>query len=248
MTTDEPTPAVQGPRTAGYLSIGLGVAAIPLAFVVVGAILGLLAIMFASRSMRDRPGDRIAYLGVFLGALSIGIGAAFGSRYLGEGGSSQPPIEHSDVAVKSVLVALDGTKIDLAGDPNRLTVVDVWATWCGPCIRTIPELEGLVRRFPNELRVVGLTFENPEVVKNWLAERDDPIDYPIVVATKDSVPEVFSRIRGYPTFFVLDGTGTVRRSSIGAHDQRTLENLIFEVPLKPAGGVPPGTTPETPGA
>ena len=248
MSIEEPTPASQGPRTAGYFSVGLGLAAIPLAFIVVGALLGLLAIMLASRSMRVRPGDRIAYIGVLFGALSIGIGSAVGSRYLGDGGTSQPPIELTDVSVKSVLVATDGTKIDLAGDPNRLTVVDVWATWCGPCIRTIPELEGLVRRFPNELRVVGLTFENPDVVKNWLAERDDPIDYPIVVATKDSVPEVFSRIRGYPTFFVLDGTGTVRRTSIGAHDQPTLEKLIFEVPLTPAGIDTPGTTLENTGA
>ena len=247
MSNPEPAPVQGGSRTPGRMSVILGLVSIPLAFIVVGAITGLVAILLASRSMRDRPGDRIAFLGVLLGALSIGIGASAGARYLLQVPPQTLPIEQSGVAVTTELVALDGTRIDLAGDPDRLTVVDVWATWCAPCIKTIPELESLVRRFPNELRVVGLTFENPEVVKAWLAGRTSPIEYPIVVATKPEVPEVFSRIRGYPTLFVLDGTGTVRRTAIGALDKSALEKLIFEVPLQPAGGDSSAAPPENTG-
>ncbi|MCH2162645.1 MAG: TlpA family protein disulfide reductase [Phycisphaerales bacterium] len=234
MNEEEPASAESGSRRSGRRSVGLGLISIPLAFIVVGAVTGLIAILFASRSMRDRPGDKIAFLGVLFGALSIGIGSAVGAKYFFQVTEPSLPVDHSAAPVQGVLVALDGTKIDLAGDPNRLTVVDVWATWCAPCIKTIPELESLVRRFPDELRVIGLTFENPTLVKAWVAEREKPIDYPIVSATKSEVPEVFSRIRGYPTLFVIDGTGTVRRTAIGAHDQSALERLIFEVPLKPA--------------
>ena len=235
MSDASPTPLQDGARRSARMSVGLGLLSIPLAFIVIGGFTGLLAIMFASRSLRDRPQEKFAFLGVLLGALAIGIGSAVGARSLLMTSDSSLPVDHSATPIQSVLVALDGTTIDLAGDPNRLTVVDVWATWCAPCIKTIPELEALVRTFPNELRVIGLTFENPTIVKDWIANQDQPIGYPIVSATKADVPEVFSRIRSYPTLFVLDGTGTVRRIAVGAHDQAALKRIIFEVPLQPAG-------------
>ena len=74
----------------------------------------------------------------------------------------------------------------------------------------------------------------PAPIHSGAGGQNYTVGYPIVSANKSEVPEVFSRIRGYPTLFVLDGTGAVRRVATGAHNYDQLQKLVLEVPLRPA--------------
>ncbi len=82
-----------------------------------------------------------------------------------------------------VLPGLDGRQVTLpsayAGQP---ILINVWATWCGPCIKEMPELQ----RFANEqpvhgVRVVGIALDDAKSVREFLSRT--PVRYPILLDT-----------------------------------------------------------------
>src|SRR5262249_42407648 len=58
---------------------------------------------------------------------------------------------------------LDGQKTKLADYSGKVLVVDLWATWCGPCRQEIPHLVEIAKEYKSKgVEVLGLTNEDPE--------------------------------------------------------------------------------------
>jgi len=78
---------------------------------------------------------------------------------------------------------LDGTPVPVPGDwAGRPLLLNVWASWCGPCIEEMPELQ----RFHAEqgdkgVQVVGIALDDADAVRDFLQRV--PVDYPILVDT-----------------------------------------------------------------
>ena len=68
------------------------------------------------------------------------------------------------------LKTLDGGDFDLARQRGSIVVLDFWATWCGPCIKSLPGLMEAMRQFPaDKVKLVGVNqAEAPEQVKRFL--------------------------------------------------------------------------------
>lgn len=66
--------------------------------------------------------------------------------------------------------------------PGRPLLINVWASWCGPCIEEMPELERYARSQPKDgLQVIGLALDSPENIRDFLGRV--PVSYPILVDT-----------------------------------------------------------------
>lgn len=60
------------------------------------------------------------------------------------------------------LQALDNSSFRLADFPDKVIVVNLWASWCGPCRREVPEYEKVRKEFAKRnVEFIGLTLENP---------------------------------------------------------------------------------------
>jgi thiol-disulfide isomerase/thioredoxin len=87
----------------------------------------------------------------FLAVIPLGIAAAaFAS--LGPG----------DTAPAVLGVAADGSRVKVGQSAGKVTVVTFWASWCGPCKRELPMLEGLQRAGWGRVQVVAINIEERE--------------------------------------------------------------------------------------
>ncbi len=106
---------------------------------------------------------------------------------------------------------LDGRQISSRDWQGKATIVNFWATWCGPCLEEIPDLIRLQARYPDHLQIIGVSMDEGPVedVKEFV--REHGMNYPVVMTTPElqrSFPGVFA----LPTSFILDaGVRTVQK-------------------------------------
>jgi thiol-disulfide isomerase/thioredoxin len=67
--------------------------------------------------------------------------------------------------------ALDGREVDLAKLKGNVVLLDFWATWCGPCIAGIPELQEVYDKFHNRgFEVVGISLDTDRTALEWFVK------------------------------------------------------------------------------
>nr|WP_236685907.1 TlpA disulfide reductase family protein [Pseudoxanthomonas suwonensis] len=113
---------------------------------------------------------------------------------------------------------LDGNVVELTAiAPGRPLLVNVWASWCGPCIEEMPELQRFAREQGEDgVQVVGLALDTPEGVRGFLARV--PVDYPILLETPGPADASvwLGNTRGLLPYSVLvDAQGRVAKQKLG---------------------------------
>jgi len=148
-------------------------------------------------------------------------------------------------------------------EEGKVYVVEFWATWCGPCIASIPHLNKLQKKHgADRLAILGVTAADPnnplDRVKALVAERGEGMSYRVAWdaerATYDAYMKAAGR-SGIPTSFVVDKKGrvafighpreigpVVSRCINGTWDPATspaeLQALFAEVNAALSGGTP----------
>jgi len=89
---------------------------------------------------------------------------------------------------------------------GKFLLIDFWATWCGPCRRSIPELNALHAKFKDRLVIVGLSDESEDDVRKMTSPK---IEYFVAIdpsgKTRNEV-----EVRGIPHAILMDPKGIVR--------------------------------------
>jgi len=114
----------------------------------------------------------------------------------------------------------DGATHTLAEHRGKVVLVNIWATWCPPCRKELPDLDELQKTYRDEgLVVLQISDEDRETVESFLAKAPMTTEHGLV----DAQPWPLA---GYPTTVLVDREGLIRKSMIGG---RTFEQFEREV-------------------
>ena len=119
-----------------------------------------------------------------------------------------------------------GPDVDLGGAPTRPTLVNVWGSWCGPCVDEVPDLVAFAEQAAGTVDVVGVLTNDTQTSGLAFADAYD-VRYANVVD-----PDGLVRARyggGTPLTLFVDATGTITHVEAGKVDSLTeLEALVAE--------------------
>lgn len=109
----------------------------------------------------------------------------------------------------------------------KATLLDFWATWCGPCRKTLPILESIYAKLGNQgLEIIGIADEDLGTL-NAFYERQHRSPYPLY---RDATKELWRRygISSVPTLMLLDSEGYIKGVWSGVPNQKALEQIVQE--------------------
>jgi cytochrome c biogenesis protein CcmG/thiol:disulfide interchange protein DsbE len=121
---------------------------------------------------------------------------------------------------------------------GKFVLIDFWATWCGPCLKAIPELNEFQKKYADKLVVIGISDEAEDAVKKMKSPK---IEYASAIDTKARTKDGL-KVEGIPHVIVMDPEGVVRWEGfpfLGGHELTgaVLEE-IFAKYGKPAAAKP----------
>jgi thiol-disulfide isomerase/thioredoxin len=116
----------------------------------------------------------------------------------------------------------------LADYRGQWVIVNFWASWCGPCIREIPELKRFYQQYRDEgVVVIGINFEELTVEQLEQAIAEFRIDYPVLrIGGIPLVP--FEPLKGLPSTFAVSPRGRLVKSWVGPVNGEVLNTFIMK--------------------
>ena len=158
------------------------------------------------------------------------------------GTANEPPAQsepQSEEESAPIFITFEG--MDLEGNTisedvflqSKLTMVNVWATYCGPCLNEMPGLGELAAEYdPAEFQIIGIVSdvregEDPSLVEELVQQTG--ADYPHLLANASIDQAFLAGVSGVPTTFFFDGEGAYLGGIVGAADKSTWEELIHEL-------------------
>lgn len=180
------------------------------------------------------------------GALAMAAGLSYGHAGVGGGVGADPVPAVTLAEAQKLIEARRGeSRVLLPGDrapaiqaagwvqgesietfePGTVTVVEMWATWCGPCIPAVPHLDKLYREYTAQgvkLRVVGMNILDQEPgeaasalegrIRKFIADRKGQMTYTVGYDREGKMVETWmepAKRQGIPSSFVVDQEGRV---------------------------------------
>lgn len=124
------------------------------------------------------------------------------------------------------LTDLSGAPVDSARFKGKVTVVDFWATWCGPCLQEIPGYVELQKKYGKDgLAIVGVSMDRAGAEKVRRFVEKEGINYTVVMGDEEIV-EKFGGFDAIPTTFLIDRQGRIVHRKTGAWPHEEYERLV----------------------
>ena len=113
-------------------------------------------------------------------------------------------------------VMSDGVQtVDLAKLRGKVVVLNLWATWCGPCVEELPSLLEMQHAHPDIAVVAVSTDQDDEVYRKFL--RQHHVDVLTVRDADQKVNAMYGTVM-IPETYIIDRQGVMRRKFVGAQD------------------------------
>lgn len=126
----------------------------------------------------------------------------------------------------------DGKKVSLKGMKGNVVLVNLWATWCKPCIKEMPDLSLISEELKDKnFQMIGVNIfqqEGSKTVSDFL--KTNPVAYTILDGNQQIV-DAFGEatgntIQAVPTTFIIDKNGKIAETIVGGRSKEAFLGII----------------------
>ncbi len=122
---------------------------------------------------------------------------------------------------------------------GKILFLNIWATWCAPCVEEFPDLIKLAKSYPeSEVEVIGISADYPDEVESKILPfmRKHNVPFRIYVAKFDHQEEFINSVNpswsgALPASLVIDARGKQRYFSVGAGTFEKFKTIVDSVKL-----------------
>ena len=149
--------------------------------------------------------------------------------------SEYPPLVAA--VAQSDLKNMDGSTFKIADKKGKVLIINLWATWCGPCLAEMPAFVKMQETYgPQGFEILGLnTDDEPDAVMDDINKviKEKGINYPVVFS--DAKTQVallnISKFNGIPQSFLVDADGNLRAVFKGANKENVvkMEQMVAQL-------------------
>ena len=133
-------------------------------------------------------------------------------------------------------VSLDGKAYSLDSLKGKTVLLDFWASWCGPCVRSMPTTEKLYADYKAQgLVVLGVDVdENRDTVEKFLKTK--PMGYPVLMGSESGIPAAYG-VTVFPTFVLIGPDGKIAAHQFG-FNEAALGGIVSKAGMSAANQAP----------
>jgi thiol-disulfide isomerase/thioredoxin len=120
---------------------------------------------------------------------------------------------------------LEGRRVDFNQFKGKVVFINLWATWCGPCVAELPSIESLYGKVDKEkvAFVILDWFEDPAKVSHFI--KNKKFTFPVYMVDRD-VPQQLN-VGSIPTTFVISPEGNIATKKVGTANYDTEKFKAF---------------------
>ncbi len=128
------------------------------------------------------------------------------------------------------LSTVDGSTIDFSNSEDKVVLLNLWATWCPPCLAELPSMQKLYTAYGDKVDFYFVTAEDAATVNKFMEKKG--YDFPVYRETQRPPAEL--RVTTIPTTFLIDTDGEIIIQKTGAAQWDSeevvdiLENLLVD--------------------
>jgi thiol-disulfide isomerase/thioredoxin len=145
----------------------------------------------------------------------------------------RPMLEPGTTAPAFTVETPEGKPLSLADFKGKVVILDFWATWCGPCLSSMPGLEKLYQKVKDQnVEVLSLNvYDDKDSFAEWVAaNRGTKYNFtfafdPAEKGAPESVAGQKYNVPGLPTLYLIDREGKVAAAFVGAQEEKLIEAL-----------------------
>jgi thiol-disulfide isomerase/thioredoxin len=119
-----------------------------------------------------------------------------------------------DAMADAELKAFDGSTHRLSDYLGKYVILDFWATGCGPCLKSMPELKALGEKYPDTVKIIGINLDASEEVWRAGTEMYKPSELNLNAPPSSDIDKRYG-VRGIPHYVILSPGGVILESWSG---------------------------------
>jgi thiol-disulfide isomerase/thioredoxin len=162
--------------------------------------------------------------------------AAFAQRMVLATGVANPKIERvvdgaEQIQYNFSLTDINGKEVAFSSLQNKVIFVNLWATWCAPCIAEMPGISSLYERYRTneEIAIIMINVESEkDKVRKFIDKKG--YEFPVYFTNQSGLPKSFQS-NSIPTTLVIDKTGmiTYKKAGMANYDADSFKDYLYKL-------------------